>query len=80
MGLKEYPQATWLPSPNQEQASVMFSGFGNSFMATSHFSDGAIPVGVNFSPVNSTVCLQNFNLLALITKPLSVHNCKKSHT
>ena len=37
MGLREYPQATWLISLNQERASVMFSGFQNSFMATSNF-------------------------------------------
>ena len=80
MGLREYPKATWFISPNQEQASVMFSGFGNSFMATSNFCDGAMPVGVIFNPANSTVCQQNLNLLALITIPLSAHSCKKSHT
>ena len=58
----------------------MFSGFRKPFMATSNFSDGAMPLEVIFNPANSTVCLQNLNLLALITIPLSAHNCKKSHT
>ena len=53
----------------------MFSGLGNSFMATSNFSDGAISVGVTFNLANSTICLQNLSLLALITIPLSAHNC-----
>ena len=78
MGLREYPQATWLISLNQERASVMFSGFQNSFMATSNFSDGAMTLGAIFNLANSTVCLQNLNLLALITIPLSAYNCKKS--
>ena len=31
--------------------------------------DGAIPVGVNFSPANSTVALQNLNFVSLMTIP-----------
>ena len=48
-------------------------------METSNFSHGAMPVRVIFNLANSTIYLQNLNLLVLIAILLSAHNCKKSH-
>ena len=60
-----YSHATWLTSPNQEHASVMFCGLGKSFIAVKILSVSAIPFGVIFNPANSTVSQQNLNLSAI---------------
>ena len=76
IGLKEYPHAKWLTSPNQEHALVMSCGLGKSFIVVKILSVGAIPFAVIFNPANSTVLQQNVNLSAFNTMPFVAHNRK----
>ena len=46
MGLNEYVLATWLTSPNQDFASVIFLGVRKLDIAFSRFSQGVTPEGV----------------------------------
>ena len=76
IGLKEYPHAIWLTSPNQEHGLVMSCGLGKSFIVVKILSVDAIPFAVIFNPANSTVLQQNVNLFAFNTMPFVAHNCK----
>ena len=69
IGLVEYAHAIWFTSPNHDLAFVRSVGFGKFLIVDNIWLDGAIPVGVNFSPANSTVSLQNLNFLSLVTIP-----------
>ena len=51
------------------QAFVRSTGFGKSFIANNIVSDGAILFGVNFSPANYLVSLQNLHFFLFMTMP-----------
>ena len=67
IGLNEYAHATWLTSPNQDLASVMFLGLGKLEIAFSKLLEGVTPVGVIWRPPNWTTSWQNWNLSLLMT-------------
>ena len=46
MGLNDYAHATWLTSPNQDLASVIFWGVGKLNIAFSRLSQGVTPEDV----------------------------------
>ena len=55
ISLVEWPQATWLTKPNQDQAPVMFCGTGKSLIADSMLLERVIPDGVILRPAKVTV-------------------------
>ena len=76
IGLNEYAHATWLTSPNQDLASVMFLGLGKPEIAFSKLLEGVTPVGVIWRPPNWTTSWQNWNLSLLMTIPFVSHSDK----
>ena len=68
-GPSEYAQATWLTSPNHDLASASVFGTGKFSIASSMGLEGVTPEDVIWSPPNSTMSWQNWNLSLLSTIP-----------